>query len=279
MSMLFKKFRVIPRFGAFSATIEFELTEGFTGDLYFYRSLSGTTDWVLLNPEAPVSAASGTFADTNLDAGFLTTPFYCGVLDPAGGGPETWIKGSVVAPYDFLTNLQRRRISAIVRREYRLMSGNKSGMRVLHLVPRDSGDAAYYYDAQTGQILGPGCGGSDSYGKPFAGGYYPPVQTWALLFSADPRDKREGTEGGPEEESAGMKARLLAYPHPARGHLLCLPQSDTRYAVADPITPFFFPGTDVPIAWEVPLVRLDRTDPVYRLPLPTLRQDPPGALA
>ncbi len=276
MTQPFSSFEVTPTYGAFQASIRYSLAAGLSGDIYFYRSENGVRGWKLLNPGAPATIASGVFADSDLSVKFARTPYYRGVLDPSGEGPETWLTGRVVAPFDHYYPAQRRSISAVLRREYRRMAGLRSdGMPIFHLLPRTDGDLVNYFDAETGQLLGPGCGGeSDGLGGRYVGGYYPPVQTWGRLIQVGPLDRTESSDPGPEEKAADAVMRLLAFPPPARGHLIVLPKSDERYAVADPINRYLFPGTNVPIAWEVPLQLLAHDHPAYRVPLPSLLADP-----
>lgn len=282
MTAPFTKFEVTPTYGSFRAVIAFDTA--IAGSVYIYRSLNGLDGWELLNPDTPVVAAVGgsySFADVDLKTKFAQEPFYKAAVDPVGGGPDTWIHGPAIAPYSFLGTDAKRRVNACVKREVRGMSGRKTdGTPVFHIIPRDSGNFIHTYDSETDQILGPSCPDTpeDGFGMIFEGGVYKTFQTWARMLKTDPIFE-EAKEAGNQPESTSAEEgsnvhsvlfRLLAYPRPAVGHIIVLPNSDMRFALTNPITPFYFPETNVPIAWEVKGVRLELKDPRYRILLPVL---------
>lgn len=275
MSNPFSTFRVTPAWGRRRAAIEWRL-EGAAADVYFYRSIEGTGTWELLNPNAPANGTQGNFIDGDLDPGGMhTRVFYRGLVDPAGGGPETWLKGPPVTALDFVHPRQLRSIHAIVNREFRAMAGPKGdGVPVFHLIPRTDGNPVSWYDPETGQLQGMDCPDSAEdtrgYGQIYQGGFYAPFQTWVTILAAGPHLKRSNPDMTKDEEKADVRLRFLAFPRPDRGHMIVLPGSDMRYLVGDAVEPFFFPGTTVPIAWEAGAQRMEKDDPRHSLVMPAL---------
>jgi len=282
MNTPFQLFTVEPTYGAFRAVINVRLAAGLAGDVYIYRALDGATEWKLLNPGAPLVLTAGgfiSFGDEDLIADFSIRPYYRGVLDPNGGDPSTWLAGPPVAPFEFINRRQQTRIQAIVKREYRAMSGRKGdGLQVVHLIPLEDGETVSRYDAETDQLLGPSCRNDPSdegFGTRFVGGYYPPLQTWAKMTEASPEvDQPEQGGMTRQIQKADVGFRLLAHPRPAVGHLICLTRSDRRYVLNSPIKPYYFPGTDVVIAWEAGASLIENDDPRARLTIPNAIADP-----
>ena len=276
MSSPFSSFNVEPAFGAFRAVINFTLKAGIIGDTYIYRSGNGVNGWELLNPDSPLPAGTTSFADTDLVTRFERAPYYRGMVDP-GGGPDSWLGGPPVATFQFLTARQRRGATAILKREFRKMSGAKTDASVvLHYIPLEDGEAARWYDPETGQIYGVDCPASetDGFGTRFQGGFNPPIQTWARMIQAAPIVENSGADAMRVNDSADLTIRFLSHPIPRKGHLIIFPQADRRYVVEGPITPFFFPGTTVPLAWESPVKLLEPTDDRHRIEIPELRYEP-----
>lgn len=276
----FRTFTVRPTYGLFKAVITFTPRDGYDGDVYIFRSLNGSSGWELLNPEAPVPMATGSFADTTLKSEFDRIVYYRGLLDPDGGAPSTWLAGPPVAPFEHLHPRQRRGANLVMRREYRRMSGLKTdGMRAFHLIPLDDGDSVPYYDGETGQLLGIDCPDAgtdgDGFGQPFVGGYHPPLATWVRVIEAGMiNEKKEGPEAMRADKESDMRFRFLAHPRPRENHLIVLPSSDRRYAIDDPVTPYYFPGTTIPVAWEALGKLLDPSDPRCRIEMPAIPADP-----
>ena len=276
MSNPFATFSVTPTYGSFRAVIDYKLAPGVGGDIYFYRSFTGTNDWSILNPGQPMAAAAGQFADSDLVADFSPTVYYRGLVDP-GGGEGSWLPGPAVAPFEQLLRRQRLGAAKILKLEYKAMAGRKSdGTRVWYYIPITDGETVTRFDAETGQLLGPDCPGSaeDGFGTPFKGGFLPPLQTWVRILSAAPMGNTTPAEATRTDEKADMIFRLLAHPRPREGHMIVMPLSDQRYVLKDPITPFYFPGTTVPIAWEAPARLLYPTDARQRIVPPPIEPDP-----
>lgn len=281
MANPFKMFKVEPAYGAFRAIVNMTLSGGVSGGVYIYRSANGATGWKLLNPEAPVTLSAGgffSFADTDLGGEFNSLPYYRGVVDPSGGGPETWLPGPPVAAFSHLNRFHRSRILKILRREYRHMSGTKtSGSIVFHYIPLEDGETVSRYDAETGQLLGPPCpgdAGDQGYGTPYKGGFYPPLQTWARMIQAAPIKDTSVPDATRTDQTADAVFRFLAHPQPRKDHMIVLAGSDRRYVVGTAITPYYFPGTNVPIAWEASCSLLPPKDARHDLPVPLPVADP-----
>lgn len=279
MANPFSTFTVQPTYGTFGAVIDFQLQAGKSGDVYIYRSMNGETGWELLNPEAPITVADGgsaSFGDTTLEGTFNLRPYYRGLLDPAGGDETTWESGPQVAPFAWATRKQKVQATMILKREYRRMSGRKSsGMTAFHLIPLEDGTAVSRYDSETGQLLGPSCPDEpldDGFGTKYVGGYHSPLQTKIRVLAAAPIESRS-EDGTRQTRTADLKLRLLAHPRPQVGHVIVIPQSDRRYVIESGITPFYFPGTDIPVAWEVRVSLLDSKDPRHRITIPAPASD------
>lgn len=112
------------------------------------------------------------------------------------------------------------------------------------------------YESQGGQPVVPRKGGM--------------WQTWVQLLDVQMQRKQE-TEGLGESQTVSTSARLPGHPMPDRGSLIILPHSDDRYVVGESLKPYLFHGF-VPIAWQVELQRLARSDPRYKMAVPTLNK-------
>jgi len=249
--------------------------------VFVYRSMNGETGWKLLNPDAPLTFNDNneqTFADQDVSGEFNVLPYYRGVLDPEGGGPSTWVAGPVIAAFSHLSKFHRTRILKILRREHRYMSGAKtSGSIVIHYIPLEDGETVSRYDEETRQLLGPSCPNNpddEGYGTPFKGGFYPPLQTWARIIQAGPITDQGSPDSTRYDQTADVALRLLAHPRPRPGHMFVLAGSDRRYIVGNAIQPFYFPGTNVPIAWEVQCTLLPTKDPRQDVVVPSTLSDP-----
>lgn len=252
------------------SAIRWTLLSGVSGDVFFYRSESGTPgSWTLLNPDTPQTGTSGEFLDTGFTGNFLRPVYYCGMVDP-GGPPETWLKGLPVTALDSLTRREYFLTREILRREYTMMLRH-NGLPAFHLVTKEKGTAASHTDGQTLQVLGPSCAGDPQAGftGPWAGGFYPPVQTVAMIMAMGPVDRKTRPDATGDNPDLSVVLRLLTFPTPARGHLIVFPKSDRRYVLADPIKPFYLRGAS-PVVWEAPALLLNRDDERMRIAIPDL---------
>jgi len=270
----FQIFEVRPAYGRIEAVIRWKLAAGVTGDVYFYRSESGVPgSWELLNPDEPWALSEGEFLDTTPRADMFSFVYYRGLVDP-GAPPEGWLKGPSIRATDTYARREYMIAREVLRREYNFMR-NHDGLRCFHLVQREKGAAAAGMDPETGQQLGPGCPDDPAQGftTSWAGGFYEPVQTWAMFYQLSPKDHKLRDDAMGMDEESNVVLRLLAYPRPNLGNLIVFPESDRRYAVADPITPYYLRG-NLPLIWEVNCQKLDDVDMRYKIVMPDLLPDP-----
>jgi hypothetical protein len=270
----FLTFEILPAYGRIEAVIRWQLAAGLTGDVYFYRSESGLPGtWTLLNPDAPFSTVSGEFMDTTPVVQEFVFVYYRGVFDP-GGAPDTWLKGPAIRASDQYERSEYMLAREVLRREYDFMRVHE-GLQCFHLVPKEKGTPATATDPETGQVLGQGCPEEDDQGfnTPWAGGYYPPVQTWSMIMSMGPKDHKPREDAMGQDPEADIMLRLLAFPKPGLEHIIVFPKSDRRYLIAEPITPYYLRG-NLPLVWEVPAKRMSSTDMRHKLVMPELLPDP-----
>lgn len=271
----FKSFSVQPFLGGGEAAVSWELAPGITGGVYIYRSLDGLQPWLLLNPGDPVVGTSSYLDITTPNADPLATVHYRGVVDPAGGAPDTWLAGPSVSPLDQMTRKEYLLACAILQREYNHMAGPAgNGLPVFHMIPKKGGEPARGYDPDTKQQLSPACPGEaeSGYGLPWRGGFLPPLQTWALIMAMGDHKTIPKQDMRGEDWEAPIMLRLLAFPRPEPGHMLVFPGSDRRYVLDNEIKPFYLRG-GIPLFWEAKALRLSRTDQRARVELPALIPD------
>jgi hypothetical protein len=261
----FQIFNVWPTYGEATAQIEWKLAdETPDGDIYFYRSRDGVKgSWELLN-ETPASGREGLFIDPNLPQDNpLDFYYYRGMVDVGG----TFHKGVAVGALDRLGFKEYNLLRAAIRREY-LHMRRGSGVPAWHCIPRSFGTPAAGTDPDTGVKLADGCAGPDmGFGEKYAGGFNPPVATRVWILQMQPRNRVQRPDATGSDAQEDVVLRLMAFPRPAEGHMIVLPESDRRYVIAEPIDRFFFRGI-APMFWECRGQLLDRRDPRHRLPIP-----------
>lgn len=269
MTNPFKTFRVLPFYGASHTVVEWELADDAEGAVYLYYSEAGVPgSWTILNPNLPETGRSGQYLVTLPFQDPFRFIYFRGLVD-AGGPPETWLKGPAVTALDTLPRSEYFVVREIMRREYHSMKFAGNGLRAFHLIPREKGAAASNTDAETRQRLGPDCpaSGLDGYGHLYAGGFYPPVQTWVRLTDAWQEDHKPRQDATGEDIESDHQFRLLAFPRPDEHHVIALIGTDQRFVLSQPMQPFYFRGM-VPICWHVSVKLLERDDPRCRIPLP-----------
>lgn len=266
---VFRNVRIYPQHGARSATITWELTAGTpAGDVYAAFSTTGTRGtWQELNPDTPVASGLGMYADTTL---FMNKGnadgFYRLMLIAAGSDYMS-------EPFQIMGDITRREygaIRAIIHREFTEMRVT-NGFPVWHCIPREFGELAASTDPDTGKQEGEeGCIVTDpavrSYGLTFQGGFYRPILTWMRVLAHS-----EGLKDDPEqfspEDTLKTSVRLMAFPRPAREHMIVDLATDMRYLLGDEIKPYRFRGV-IAIAYEATLEHLGQADERYQFPLP-----------
>lgn len=270
----FTSFVVSPAYGRYEAAISWTLAPGVAGNVFFYRSESGVPgSWQLMNEAEPATGQSGDFLDPTMALDLFKPIYYRGLVD-GGGPPETWLKGPVVTALDSSTRREYLIAREILRKEYQMMR-TRNGLQMFHYVRRETGDTASKTDGETGQILGPSCRDDVNAGltTPWVGGFYSPVQTWAMIMSMDDMKYNVSDDATGDKQTADVALRLLAFPRPVRGHLLVFPKTDTRYVVMDVVKKFYLRGA-LPLVWECMASLLDRDDERYRIQVPELLPDP-----
>ena len=266
---VFRNIRVFPSHGSKSAVITWSLQEDVpAGQVYVAYSATGTAgSWDALNQDEPVASAVGLYHDERLsEANSAVVGYYRLLLVNSNGD-------NMSEPIGILGDITAREygmVRAIMYREFQEMKATQ-GYPVWHCVPRDQGELAVNTDPLTGEVVGMECSDAEnpSYGLPYLGGFYPPILTWMRPLAVS-----RGTLKDTERELAPTAvdtttARLLAFPTPFRNHMLVDPATDRRYVVGDEIKPFLLRGI-MPVAYEVTLEGLDRSDPRYRFPVPAI---------
>lgn len=270
----FQVFTVSPLYGLYQAAITWAIPSWNAGNVYFYRSISGVPgSWEILNPDTPQTGLSGVFMDNTPMTDMLLPVHYRGLIDQ-GTAPAGWLQGPAVTALDQMTRREYCITRETLRREYTMMRV-RNGLPCWHFVLKDGGPTATNVDPDTKQILGHACAGEPQtgYHQVFAGGFQPPVQTWAMMTALDPEDHKVRADATGDDPEANAKFRLLAFPKPGRGHLLVFPGNDRRYVVRDPILPYKLRGNS-PLIWECEGLLLNRDDLRYTIPLPDLQPDP-----
>lgn len=103
------------------------------------------------------------------------------------------------------------------------------------------------------------------YGLRVQGGYYPAVAAYAALQTRE-FDLKRSLEKGPMDEAVVARARMLAFPYPAREDVWVNQNSDERYIVRKVSNRSELRG--VPLVVEVELRLAPFDDIVYTLPRP-----------
>lgn len=265
---VFRNIRIYPDHGTRSAVVTWEIEAGVDpGDVFVAFSEYGTPgSWKLLNGDAPVPSALGMFSDDNLviNSG-LVDGFYRLLLTTTANVDH------FSEPVQIMGDLTPREygiVRAVIHQEYTQMRVT-NGFPVWHCIPRAHGDPSDTVDPDTGKMEGLDCDNSSddaSYGLPFKGGFYTPVLTWMRI------DRHaEGLKDDPEKFSPGeinkSAARLMAFPRPARNHMLVDPTTGSRWLVSDEIKPYRLRGVTA-VAYEVTLEFLQQSDVRYKFPVP-----------
>jgi hypothetical protein len=263
------------------------------GDVYVAFSPTGTKgSWEVVNSENPVGPEAGIFYDTRLVMNGGSAAGYYKLLLSSQGEDVFSEPFSITGD---LTASEYGIVRGIIHREFTDMRVT-NGFPVWHCIPRVSGKSASNVDPDTGRTTGPNCGADAgslvfdedgvpvrdengellttepdpdaSYGLPYAGGFYPPVLTWMRVLSTNRGELKDSPDETAPIETDIIKARLMAFPRPARGHMFVDPSTDRRYIVGDDVDPFDFRGV-LPVAYEANLSFLKQSDPRYKFMVPT----------
>lgn len=258
---------VQPSYGHHKVIVQWVVATGYKdAKFYVFRSFNnGGGGWKAVSTAA---IAGASFEDDEFypDNRLMKT-FYKVILVKGNDKFES----PIVSAFDRMTRAEYGAARQIINYEYLRMSrGN--GVRVFHYLPLVEGDINPDYDAETGQKLMATCPDDDSYGLKYKGGYGPPLQTWVEFYQiAESLSIMPGDLG--MDDSVEVKARMMAFPKPLRNHLIVHPTTDNRYVVGDELAGAYFKGF-VAVSYDVKLTLLTRDDPRYRVPVPTLNDDP-----
>lgn len=267
---LFRNVRIYPSHGSRQATITWDMAAGTpAGDVYVAFSSTGTKGtWRELNPETPVASAVGMYQDVSLEMNKGSADGFYKLLLIANGvdymSEPLQIMGDI-------TKSEYGIIRAMIHQEFTQMRCT-NGYPVWHCIPREHGEPAESVDPDTGKQEGEECYIVDpeerSYGLPFKGGFYTPVLTWIGVLAHN-----EGLKDDPEkfspEDTHKTSVRLLAFPRPARSHMIVDPTTDMRYLIGEEIQPFLFRGV-YPVAYNATLEHLNQSDERYQFQTPPI---------
>lgn len=264
----FRNIRIYPSHGTRSALVTWEVDEAAGhGDVYAAFSATGTKGtWRPVNPNDPVPSAIGMLQDKNLvmDGGTKDGFYRLLLIDAAGGEHFS-------APIQILGDLTVREhgiVRAALHQEYTQMRVT-NGFPIWHCIPRAHGTPAATVDPDTGAQGGGECATPEdekSYGMAFQGGFYPPVLSWMRVLKHS-----EALQDDPEDlspnEIHSTAVRMMAFPRPARNHMIVNPSTDERYLVSDEVKPMRFRGI-IAIAYLATLEFLGQSDERYGFPCP-----------
>ena len=256
---------VRPAYAQHRAVVTWKVQDQFQdGDFYVFKSPDGNHEWDIINEE-PCHA--GALSDPKVH----DSAFYRVLLEHKGVSYDS----PIVGLYDKLTRAEYQAVRKMMNVEYNNMVRGRQGIRMLLFTPLKTGVLAPGTDPQTGQRFSTGLPDApelDSFGELFVGGYASPVLTYvkfsamAQMTMSDDPEKMSTTI---EREITG---RMLSFPIPNRGDLLVHPETDNRYVLGESVTGYYFRGS-VPMAFDMKLSFLYRTDPRYRVPVPHLEPE------
>lgn len=267
---VFRNVRIYPKHGNREAAITWELADGApAGSVYVAFSSTGTKNtWAELNPDTPVASAIGFYQDPTLFMNKGSADGFYRLLLIAGGTDY------LSEPFQIMGDITRPEygiIRAMIHQEFTQMRVT-NGFPVWHCIPREHGTPALSVDPDTGKQEGEECDVVDpavrSYGMAFQGGFYAPVLTWMRVLAHNEGLKDDPDKFSPED-MLKTSVRLMAFPRPARGHMIVDPTTDMRYLVGEEINPFRFRGV-MPVAYNVTLEHLNQSDERYQFPLPVI---------
>jgi hypothetical protein len=262
MSNPFLNVHIQPSYAKNQAVISWTTSPGYIGaEYYVFKSYNkGIAPWKLVNEE-PVYA--NLLQDKNL---FVDGDPYYRVL-MVWQGQE--FDSPVVGTFDKLSKAQYGGVSRMMQLEYlRMSTGN--GIQVLHYIPLIDGEYVDTVDPETQQMYGLACRDDDTenLGEMFKGGFASPVYTWIEIARFGDDDRAEDDSGLGVNNKLIHAGRLLAFPRPKPNHLIVHPPTDNRYVVTSKVTGNFFRGV-FPISYDVSLQLLRKTDPRYKIKVPS----------
>ena len=268
----FVNVQVQPAYGKRTAFVTWVLQAGFDqGDIYVYRSPNGVSDWTLLN-EDPVRGLNHFEDAVFVVENRIQLTHYRLVLELNG---QEYLS-PVIGMLGKLTRNDYAGARLMMSLELqRMRKGN--GIQMLLFIPLTTGvPGPGVEDPRTNQQFNVATPSPDAdcYGQRFVGGFAKPVSTWVELMDIGVLDIKEDARDNDNEDEQTLAARVLAFPRPRRDYMLVHVETDNRYVIGGAegqdsgiVKPYYFKGV-VPIAYDVKMQLLMRSDPRYRVPIP-----------
>ncbi len=267
MTNPFLNVNVQPSYGRNKAIISWLVRPGYgNADFYVYKSFNrGTPPWTLINEE-PVR---GTFFQ---DPDMSNVVSYRVLMIHNNREYDS----PIIFPYDKMSKMQYGGVHKMMKLEFmRMTTGN--GIQVLHYTPLIRGEYADDTDHLTEQKYGVHCKDGEltdvDYGQKFKGGFAPPVYTWIEIREYGKFVNQEDESKLAMRQDITHTGRMLAFPVPQPGDLIVHPTTDNRYGVTSPLAGDYFRGV-FPISFNVGLQLLNRADPRYGVPVPSVLPKP-----
>lgn len=264
---VFTNIRLYPDHGARAATLTWSMAPGTpAGVVYVAKSDTGTKPWRALNPNTPVASTAGLFVDDELVINAGAGEVFYRLMLTAGGQDYF---SEPIGIYGDLTRKEYGMARAIIHREFTEMRVT-NGYPVFHCIPLTEGEPTANYDKDTGEMSGIECDGPNSgYGNSIVGGFCPPILTWIRALSIDRGTVKDAESGLVSRETDTTTIRMMAFPRPARGHMIVDPATGRRYLIGDEIRPFYLRGV-YPVAYEATMEFMTQTDVRYKFPMPAI---------
>jgi hypothetical protein len=261
MSNPFLNVHVQPSYARNRAVVTWTLRPGYAGaEFFIFKSYNkGVAPWTLANE---LAVKGNIFQDDNL---FVDGDPYYRIL-MLWQGQE--FDSPIVGTFDKLSKLQYGGLSKMMQLEYRRMSSG-NGIQVLHYIPLIDGNLVAGVDEDTLQISAIPCPDDEgNVGELYDGGYGNPMYTWIEIAQFGPDERTEVDNGAGNSAKLVHQGRMLAFPRPKVNHLIVHPPTDNRYVVTSKVNGNFFRGV-FPISYDVGLQLLNKSDPRYKIPVPS----------
>jgi hypothetical protein len=263
----FARFKVYPSLGKGVAAVEWQLAPGVSGGVHIYRSEEGIPDtWERLTVE-PLGFLGVWEDETVPRTDAFAHHYYRGLVTPTTD-KATWLRGESYSALGTLTRREHHLLKAIMRREWKNMRV-PNGVEAWYCIPRATGEWATGVDEVIGGAMSTPCPHDPAFGfgEAKAGGFHAPMLTRVRVMAIGDLAEAQRPEDQGFDQDKDVSLRLLAFPRPRSGHMVCLKDSDRRYVISDPIKPFWFKA-DHAVAWECVGKLLDRRDARHLFPMP-----------
>ncbi len=265
---MFSSAQVWPSWGHKTCWVSWEHSFPAGTGFHLWRSPNGVAGWELVN-ETPVYGHD--YEDTLGDVGDALATMYYRVAAFDVDGNERGESG-VVMPREALTPLERAAISGIIRQEY-LIASRIDGIRVVHFAGLYNAVTGDKVDAETNQVHGPECEGTNAGTSSTVGPVIdgvrlaPPRQTFVRLLGAQQARQFLDPNGLGTIDSNRLVGRFLAFPIPRPGDVIVHVPTDRRMAVLPAVVTMRFNG-HYPVAHTAELRLLPKSHEAYRVPVP-----------